>query len=92
MKTGDLLPEPTLKEKVDMALKHMDLAVNHKGERIGILEMRKHIAWYLKGLEGSAILRNKINTIQYKNDMEKVLTEYLCWKGEELRNNVGKGR
>lgn len=77
MKTGNLLPEPTLKEKINMALKHMDLVINYKGEHIGILEMRKHIAWYVKGLKGSANLRNQINRIKYKRDMEKALIEYL---------------
>lgn len=77
MKTGELLPEPTAKEKVYMALKHLDLVVSHKGEHIGIKEMRKHIAWYLKGLKGTASLRNQINTIGFRADMENVLVEYL---------------
>ncbi len=77
IKTGDLLPEPTPEEKINMALKHLNLAVNHKGERIGVIEMRKHIAWYVKGLKNSASLRDRINKINHKSDLEKVLTEYL---------------
>lgn len=77
MKTKGLLPEPTVEERIHMALKHMDLVIDHKGENIGIKEMRKHIAWYLKGLRGTASLRNKVNTIGSKVEMEKVLTEYL---------------
>lgn len=77
IKTGDLLPEPTPEEKINMALKHLNLAVNHKGERIGVIEMRKHIAWYVKGLKNSANLRDRINKINHKNDLEKTLTEYL---------------
>ncbi|NMA03554.1 MAG: tRNA dihydrouridine synthase DusB [Clostridiales bacterium] len=77
MKTGELLPEPDPKEKINMALKHMELAVKYKGERIGIIEMRKHIAWYVKGLRDSANLRNQINRIEHKDEMEKALIEYL---------------
>lgn len=77
IKTGDLLPEPTPEEKINMALKHLDSAIRHKGERVGIIEMRKHIAWYVKGLKNSASLRDRINKINHKSDLEKVLTEYL---------------
>jgi tRNA-dihydrouridine synthase B len=59
MRTGKFLPEPTPKEKINMALRHLDLAINYKGEHIGIMEMRKHIAWYLKGLKNSANLQKQ---------------------------------
>lgn len=84
MKTGELTSEPTAKERILMALKHMDLVITHKSEYIGIKEMRKHIAWYLKGLKGTASLRNKINTIGTKIEMENVLIEYLNNEGIEI--------
>ncbi len=77
MKTGELTSEPTARERIFMALEHMDLVIAHKSEYIGIKEMRKHIAWYLKGLKGTASLRNKINTIGTKIEIENVLIEYL---------------
>ncbi|MBU5676280.1 tRNA dihydrouridine synthase DusB [Alkaliphilus sp. MSJ-5] len=84
MKTGELTPEPTARDRIFMALKHMDLVITHKSEYIGIKEMRKHIAWYLKGLKGTASLRNKINTIGTKIEMENVLIEYLNSEGIEV--------
>lgn len=84
MKTGELTSEPTARERIFMALKHMDLVIAHKSEYIGIKEMRKHIAWYLKGLKGTASLRNKINTIGTKLEMENVLIEYLNSEGIEI--------
>ncbi|QUH19829.1 tRNA dihydrouridine synthase DusB [Alkaliphilus sp. B6464] len=84
MKTGELISEPTARERILMALKHMDLVIAHKSEYIGIKEMRKHIAWYLKGLKGTASLRNKINTIGTKVEMENVLIEYLNSEGIEV--------
>ncbi len=55
--TGTLLPEPTLRERISLALEHLTLSVGHKGERIGTIEMRKHYSGYLRGLHGAARLR-----------------------------------
>lgn len=84
METGEFLPEPTVKEKVLMALKHMDLVVEYKGEYIGIREMRKHIAWYLKGMRNTATLRNQINTIDSKAEIQDMLLKYLQRQGIEI--------
>ena len=54
MQTGEILPEPTLEEKINTAIKHLKLAVEEHGEYVAVREMRKHIAWYLKGLRNSA--------------------------------------
>ena len=50
MKTGEVLPEPTLEEKITTAIRHMNLAVAEHGDYVAVREMRKHIGWYLKGL------------------------------------------
>lgn len=52
---------PSIDLIVDTIFKHYELLMKFKGERIAINEMRKHIAWYLKGFRGSNILKNKIN-------------------------------
>lgn len=49
MKTGEILPEPTLEEKITTAIRHMNLAVAEHGDYVAVREMRKHIGWYLKG-------------------------------------------
>ena len=64
MNTGEILPEPTLNEKISTAIKHLKLAVEEHGEYVAVREMRKHIAWYLKGLRNSAKLRDEINKIE----------------------------
>lgn len=61
LKYGELLPEPEPEEKVAMAQRHLDLLVQFKGEKVAVWEMRKHAAWYTKGLRGSARLRDLIN-------------------------------
>ena len=63
MQTGEILPEPTLEEKINTAKKHLKLAVEEHGEYVAVREMRKHIAWYLKGLRNSARVRVEINKI-----------------------------
>ena len=58
---GKELPAPTPRQKLIVALRHLDLLVELKGEYIAIREMRKHAAWYTKGLREAARMREKIN-------------------------------
>lgn len=77
MKTGEILPEPTGEEKINTALKHLKLAIDEDGEYVAVREMRKHIAWYLKGLRGSARLRDEINKIESYEEVVNKLRDYL---------------
>ena len=77
MKTGEILPEPTLEEKITTAIKHMNLAVAEHGEYVAVREMRKHIGWYLKGLKNSARYRDQINKITDYKEVISMLEEYM---------------
>ncbi len=77
MKTGEVLPEPTLEEKISTAIKHMNLAVAEHGEYVAVREMRKHIGWYLKGLKNSAKYRDQINKITDYKEVIYMLEEYV---------------
>lgn len=77
MKTGEVLPEPTLEEKITTAIKHMNLAVAEHGEYVAVREMRKHIGWYLKGLKNSAKYRDQINKITDYKEVIVMLEEYM---------------
>lgn len=70
-------PEITEKEKLKTVLEHINLAVEIKGENIGIKEMRKHLSAYVKGLPNSTQAREKINKIDTKTELEKYLIEYF---------------
>ncbi len=59
--TGELLPEPTPKMRRETAIRHYMLLVETKGEEVANREMRKHLAWYVKGMRGAARLREHIN-------------------------------
>lgn len=77
LEKGETLPPPTGAEKAAMALRHMDLLVELKGEKTGIREMRKHASWYVKGLKGAAAARQDICRAETREDMRKVLAEFL---------------
>ncbi len=73
MDTGIIPPRPSKQDIKDMMLKHLDLIVSAKGEYIGIRQMRKHIAWYTKGLEGSSRLRDRINYAENVGELKELI-------------------
>lgn len=76
LKTHEILGEQTKNEKIDMCLKHMKYLLEIKNEKVAILEMRTHAAWYIKGMKDSAIVKNKIFKCETKEELEKVLLDY----------------
>ena len=76
LKTEKELEKPTNEEKLDIMKRHIELAVEEKGD-VAIRELRKHIAWYTKNMKNSSEFRNKINTIETKQDMLKNIDEYF---------------
>ena len=66
------------KEIKEMMLRHAQLQIELKGDYLGIREMRKHVAWYTKGMEGSAKLRDEINRVESYEELEKLLNERIC--------------
>lgn len=68
---------PTPEEVILMAIRHLNMICKTKGESIGVREMRKHIAWYLKGMKGSNEVKNKINTIVSEEAMKTTLLNFL---------------
>ncbi len=77
LETGELLPEPTAEERVEKALRHARMLIDYKGEYIGVREMRKHMAWYMKGMPGAAELRGKLNYAEGMAELEELLKRYL---------------
>lgn len=73
--TGELLPFPTLEERVEVARKHLRKSLEWKGPVVGINEMRRHYANYLKGLPNIKEYRNKLVTLKTIEEVEAVLDE-----------------
>ena len=74
-KTGQMPPRPSREIIRETMLRHTRLQIEFKGEYLGIREMRKHVAWYTKGLEGSAKLRDEINKVESYQELEALLKE-----------------
>lgn len=67
-------PEPVKRAEIrQMILRHLELQINLKGEKMGICEMRKHVAWYTAGLAHSAVLRKQINQAETKEEFIKLV-------------------
>ncbi|MFA5604127.1 MAG: tRNA dihydrouridine synthase DusB [Bacilli bacterium] len=64
-------------EKINMIRKHVDYLLKIKPEKVVMLEMRSHVAWYLKGLPGGAEVKRKLNGITTVKELESLLDAYL---------------
>ena len=69
-------------EKINMCLKHLNYLQEIKDEKVAVLEIRNHIAWYLKGLEGANEIKNKVYQTKKINDIILILNEYKNHFGE----------
>ena len=76
LETGELMEEPTVKEKVEIALLHLRRLVELKGEKIGVMEMRKHASWYLKGVKGNGKARKALNQANTEQEMIDILQNF----------------
>ena len=73
-RTGRLPDRPDVEEIKQTMLRHARLQIEYKGDFTGIREMRKHVAWYTKGLYGAARLRDRINQVESYAELENLLT------------------
>ncbi|NHM34008.1 tRNA dihydrouridine synthase DusB [Neobacillus terrae] len=69
LQTGELAGEPSVREKIDVCTLHLDRLIALKNEYVAVREMRKHAAWYLKGIRGNAKVRNAINECNTRQDL-----------------------
>jgi len=75
LQDGVLLPQPSPLERVEMACNHLQRAIKEEGEG-ALLAMRKHLAWYIKGLPGSNPVKAKLMTTTESAKAIQMLTEY----------------
>ena len=66
---------PTDEERIDTALSQLDAMIAHKGERVGLAEGKKHMAWYLSGMRGAAAARSEIMTSQSREEIFAILNK-----------------
>ena len=73
LETGELKPEPSVREKMDVCLLHFERLMQLKGEGVAVREMRKHASWYLKGIRGNGKVRNAINQVETAQELRALL-------------------
>ncbi|WP_018708520.1 tRNA dihydrouridine synthase DusB [Siminovitchia fordii] len=88
LETGELTGEPTVREKMDVCKLHLDRLIALKGENIAVREMRKHAAWYLKGICGSGKIRNAINECMTREEVVGLL-DHLVEETEFSERKAG---
>ena len=77
LETGEDNTYVSNKEKYNVIIEHFNLLLKDKGEYTATREIRKHIAWYVKGLPNATEIRNKINTVETESEFKKILNSYF---------------
>ena len=75
--TGELLPEPTVEERVNLLREHLRLAVEFKGERVGVIELRKHYSGFLRGMPHVSKIRMELMQFTEAAPILEHLTHFL---------------
>ena len=70
---GEPYTPPTDRERIETAIEQLDTAVAEKGEKLGVLQSRGQLCWYLKGIRGSAGARSALNTAVTRDGMAEIL-------------------
>ena len=72
-------------EKIKHIINHMDRLIDLKGEKIALLEMRSHAAWYIKGMKGATYVKREIAKVSTKTGLINIFEEYKKYleKGPE---------
>ena len=83
LKNGKKREPRTLDEKYTVIMEHFNLLLEEKGEYTATREIRKHIAWYVKGLKNASEIRNEINKVETADEFFKILTDYFNYLKEE---------
>jgi nifR3 family TIM-barrel protein len=86
LETGKLVGEPSVRGKMDVCKLHLDRLIDLKGEYVAVREMRKHAAWYLKGIRGNAKVRNSINECNTRSELVSLIDSLVEEKEQQEMN------
>lgn len=76
LKNGERIDVASPQEKIDMAIRHLLLSVEEKGEYVAVREMRKHLAYYVKGIKNSARIKNMMFKTETVDGVVEILSDY----------------
>jgi tRNA-dihydrouridine synthase B len=77
LRTGEILPDPTVQERVDLLREHLRLSVESKGERSGVIELRKHYSGFLRGMPNVSKVRMELMQFTESAPILEHLTKFL---------------
>ena len=77
LERGERLPLPTAAERLETGVRHLEMLVQSAGPEAAAREMRKHVAWYVRGLPRSAQVREQVNRTRSAQEMVAQLSRYL---------------
>ncbi len=83
LQRGELKIPPAAEERLAMAMRHLDLFAGIAGERIAVREMRKHLCWYARGVQGAARFRSAVNRLDERAGLEKAMHEFFLQRQHE---------
>ena len=72
MKTGNILPDPPVSQRMIIMLKHIENICNDRGVKVGIREARKHALWYTKGLRGAPEYRRQMSNLESITQLQDI--------------------
>ena len=75
LSTGRLRPPPSVEERIQVLKRHLDFSIKWKGDRLGILEMRRHYKNYFKGIPHMKEFRIKLQTCNYIEGIHQIIEE-----------------
>lgn len=78
------LPEPPMAQRMATLMRQVQLTAAHKGERVALLEARKHTAWYLNGMRGAAQLRREAGALSTMEDLARLCARVIQMDEEGL--------
>ncbi len=84
IESGKIEDKPNELDKINMCIKHFGYLVENEPSKVAVLEIRNHIAWYLKGIKGSSDIKNKIYQTKNIDEINKILYDYKGNIEEEL--------
>lgn len=77
LRTGEIIDKPSYKERIEMCYHHMNYLLKIKNEKVTVLEMRSHIAWYIKGIPYHKEIKNQVFKALNKEEIIEILDNYL---------------
>lgn len=83
LENGEKLEKPTLEERYNTMVRHINMEIEERGEEVAIKEMRKQLSWYIKNLKDASNMRDRINKIISKEELLEEIKEYF----EYIKNN-----